>query len=103
MGESPSVKGAVAVLTLLAVLTGCGVMGPPVPPNTIGVNVKRRNDALERERRQQAQMRQDRGDAGTAPQGPAEQAPAPSADTLLQGDVVQPSARPDSDFLVRPR
>lgn len=103
MGESPSVKGAVTLLTLVAVLSGCGVMGPPVPPNTIGVNVKRRNDALERERRTQAQMRQDPGDAGAAPQRPAEQASTPSADMLLQGDVVQPAARPDSDFLVRPR
>ena len=76
-------------------------MGPPVPPNSIGVNVKRHNDTVERERRLQAM--QNRQGLGVTPQAPTEQTLSPTEDILLRGDVVQPSARPDSDFLVRPR
>lgn len=93
------------VLSLMGV--GCGVMGPPVPPNSIGVNVKREIDKKERmareQRLQEAQKRQDRDERGQRPQGPAEQTPGLSEGVLLQDEIVQPSARPNSDFLVRPR
>lgn len=89
------------LIFLSLAIAGCGVMGPPVPPNSIGVNVKRHADALERERRVQAT--QNRQEVGVTPQVPTEQTLSPSEEILLRGDVVQPSARPDSDFLVRPR
>ena len=96
-------QASAAILVLLTV-SGCGVMGPPVPPNTIGVNVKRHNDTVERERRlKDGQKRQDHEDLSQTPQGLAEQTPGVAEEMLLQGDVVQPAARPDSDFLVRPR
>lgn len=97
-------NGWMASSLLALTVAGCGVMGPPVPPNSIGVNVKRQNDALERERRvQAAQIRPDGGELGTTSPIPTEQTLSPTEDILLRGDVVQPSARPDSDFLVRPR
>ena len=100
-------KGWITVIALLLMAAGCGVMGPPVPPNTIGVNVKREADKKERlareQRIQEAQKRQDRDRDEQKPQGPGEQTPSPSEDELLQGEIVQPAARPDSDFLVRPR
>lgn len=89
------------LILLSLAIAGCGVMGPPVPPNSIGVNAKRHADALERERRVQAT--QSRQEVGVTPQVPTEQTLSPSEEILLRGDVVQPSARPDSDFLVRPR
>lgn len=97
-------NGWAAAIVLSLAVAGCGVVGPPVPPNSIGVNVKRQMDALEREQRlQAAQNRQDRREHEATPQGPTEQTLSPTEDILLRGDVVQPSARPDSDFLVRPR
>ncbi|MDQ6734670.1 MAG: hypothetical protein M3Z35_11265 [Nitrospirota bacterium] len=97
-------NGWTAFMLLSLTIAGCGVMGPPVPPNSIGVNVKRHNDAVDRERRlQAAQNRQDRQELGVTPQIPTEQTLSPAEEILLRGDVVQPSARPDSDFLVRPR
>ncbi|HKN86428.1 MAG TPA: hypothetical protein VJV04_06195 [Nitrospiraceae bacterium] len=97
-------NGWAAAIVLSLAFAGCGVMGPPVAPNSIGVNVKRHTDELERERRLQAtQNRQDRRELGATPQVPTEQTLSPTEDILLRGDVVQPSARPDSDFLVRPR
>ena len=97
-------NGWAAAIVLSLTVAGCGVLGPPVPPNSVGVNVKRHADALERERRlQAAQNRQDRSEQETTPPSPAEQTLSPTEDILLRGDVVQPSARPDSDFLVRPR
>jgi predicted small lipoprotein YifL len=98
------VQGWTALLLLSLAIAGCGVMGPPVPPNSIGVNVKRHNDTVERERRLQAtQTRQDRQELGATPHVPTERALSPSEEILLRGNEVQPSARPDSDFLVRPR
>jgi hypothetical protein len=79
-------------------------MGPPVPPDSIGVNIKRHNDKVEAERRlNEARARQTREEQGQGPQRPAEAPPSLLEDAQLQGEVVQPSARPDSDFLVRPR
>ena len=89
-------KGRTISVVLLLAVSGCGVMGPPVPPDTIGVNAKRRNDKVEADRRL----------AETKKQGPEAQpqvAPSLLEGAPLQGEVVQPAARPDSDFLVRPR
>lgn len=100
-------KEWIAVIVLLLMVAGCGVMGPPVPPNSIGVNVKRETDKKERmereQRLQEARKRQDRGEREQKPQGPAEPTPGLSEGLLLQDEIVQPSARPNSDFLVRPR
>jgi predicted small lipoprotein YifL len=102
------VKEWITLIVLLLMMAGCGVMGPPVPPNSIGVNVKRETDKKERiereQRLQDARKRHDRGEREQKPPGPAEQTPSPSEDVLLQDEIVQPAARPgDSDFLVRPR
>jgi predicted small lipoprotein YifL len=101
------VKEWITLIVLLLTVAGCGVMGPPVPPNSIGVNVKREIDKKERMEREQriqdAQKRQDRDERGQRPQGPAEQTPSLSEGVLFQDEIVQPSARPNSDFLVRPR
>lgn len=101
------VKAWITLIVLLLTMDGCGVMGPPVPPNSIGVNVKRETDKeqrMEREQRvQKPQKRPDRDERGRRPQGPTEQTPGLSEGMLLQDEIVQPSARPNSDFLVRPR
>lgn len=101
------VKPWITLIVLVLTVTGCGVMGPPVPPNSIGVNVKREIDKKERmereQRMQEAQKPQDRDERGQRTRGPAEQTLGLSEDALLQYEIVQPSARPDSDFLVRPR
>jgi hypothetical protein len=101
------VKEWVTLIVLSLMVAGCGVMGPPVPPNSIGVNVKREIDKKERmepgQRIQEAQKRQDRDKGEQKPLSPAEQTPSPLEDVLLQDEIVQPSARPNSDFLVRPR
>lgn len=79
-------------------------MGPPVPPDSIGVNVKRHNDTVERERRvQESKKRQDRDESAKEPRAPVEQTPSLSEGALLQGERIQPAARPNNDFLVRPR
>ena len=100
-------KKWITLIVLSLMVAGCGVMGPPVPPNSIGVNVKREIDKKEKmareQRLQEAQKRQDRDERGQRPQGPAEQTPGLSEGVLLQDEIVQPSARPNSDFLVRPR
>lgn len=100
------VKGWIPLIVLTLTVGGCGVMGPPVPPNSIGVNVKRETDRqqrMAREQRGQESKGQGRDRSGQLPQGPSEQTPGLSVDALLQDEIVQPSARPDSDFLVRPR
>jgi hypothetical protein len=95
------------LIVLMLTMVGCGVMGPPVPPNSIGVNVKREIDKkqkMEREQRiQEAQGRQDGDERGPMLPGPAEPTPGRPGDVLLQDEIVQPSARPSSDFFVRPR
>ncbi|MEP6888997.1 MAG: hypothetical protein ABI945_11850 [Nitrospirales bacterium] len=101
------VKEWITHIVLLLTVAGCGVMGPPVPPNSIGVNVKRQTDKKERmereQRSQEVQKRQDRDEHGQRPQGPEEQTPGLTEGVFLQDEIVQPSARPNSDFLVRPR
>jgi predicted small lipoprotein YifL len=101
------VKEWITLIVLSLMVAGCGVMGPPVPPNSIGVNVKReidKKERMEREQRiQEAQKRQDQNKREQKPQGPADQTPSLSEGVLLQDEIVQPSARPNSDFLVRPR
>ena len=47
------VKEWITLIVLLLMMAGCGVMGPPVPPNSIGVNVKRETDKKERIGREQ--------------------------------------------------
>jgi predicted small lipoprotein YifL len=101
------VREWITVIVLLLAVAGCGVMGPPVPPNSIGVNVKRESDKKEKmeraQRIQEARKRQDKDEPGQQPRGPEAQTPGLSEGALLQDEIVQPSARPNSDFLVRPR
>lgn len=101
------VKGWIPLIVLTLTVGGCGVMGPPVPPNSIGVNVKRETDRQQRmareQRSQESQKGPGRDRSGQPPQASSEQTPGLSEDALLQDEIVQPSARPDSDFLVRPR
>lgn len=83
-------------------ITGCGVMGPPVPPNSIGVNVKREND--KRLEREQAllETKADQ-DLPSRSQGSFDTT-SHSVDTgNLQDLVPDPASRPNDDYLVRPR
>ncbi len=101
------VKGWIPLVVLTLTVGGCGVMGPPVPPNSIGVNVKREADRQQKMAREQRSQESQKGPgqdrSARPPQAPSEQTPGLSVDALLQDEIVQPSARPDSDFLVRPR
>jgi hypothetical protein len=91
------------VLVALMVM-GCGVMGPPVPPNSIGVNVKRGNDKRVEQSRvlADAKAAKDR-DTQSLPEGPADQTSNVGDSTPLQERSVDPAARPNDDYLVRPR
>lgn len=95
---------SVGVLLVALWITGCGVMGPPVPPNSIGVNVKRENDKrLERERVLLEAKANKEADFQQLPQDSDDQATNSLESRRLQDQVVDPAARPNDDFLVRPR
>jgi hypothetical protein len=91
------------VLSLLALVawSGCGVMGAPVAPESIGVNVKRQRDQIERQQRQRDPEDRERireePSAISRPEGTDETEPAPFP------DLTQPGARPEGDVFVRPR
>jgi hypothetical protein len=97
------VRGA-GILLVALVTMGCGVMGPPVPPNSIGVNVKRENDKrLEQNRAlANAKVNKDR-DPQSLLQAPTDQAPSFGDTTQLEERGVDPAARANDDYLVRPR
>ena len=88
-------------MTVLMTYSGCGVMGGPVAPETIGVNAKRERERIERQRAQsgteERERIQEEPSVIAAPEGSDENAPP----VFL--DLTQPAARPQGDVFVRPR
>jgi hypothetical protein len=96
-------RGGGILLVALATM-GCGVMGPPVPPNSIGVNVKRESDKrLEQSRALADAKGAKERDTQSPLEDPDDQAPGFRDMTPLQERTVDPAARPNDDYLVRPR
>jgi hypothetical protein len=91
------------VLSMLAMVawSGCGVMGAPVAPESIGVNAKRQRDQIERRQPQRDPEERERireePSAISGPEGTDETEPAPFP------DLTQPGAQPEGDVFVRPR
>jgi len=85
----------------IAAWSGCGVMGAPVAPESIGVNAKRQRDQIERQQRQHDPEERERireePSAISRPEGPDETEPS------VFPDLTQPGARPQGDVFVRPR
>jgi len=101
MGEGYRVRCLVLSLLALVAWSGCGVMGAPVAPESIGVNAKRQRDEVERQRNQPGTEDRERipeePSAISRPEAPGE--PEPS----VFPDLTQPGARPEGDVFVRPR
>jgi hypothetical protein len=82
---------------MLGVLTGCGIQGPPVPPEDVGIA-----GVIQRQKEVQAKEEAKRR---------AEGKPVPETKGLPQGEpeplpleeAVLPSARPSGDVQVKPR
>jgi predicted small lipoprotein YifL len=92
---------AIGIGLALAALIGCGIQGPPVPPEDIGIarTIQKEKErvakeqAMTREKARQEQMAQQ-----TRPAAELEaDNPAP-----FDGSV-QPGARPSGDIQVKPR
>ncbi|WP_447978684.1 hypothetical protein [Candidatus Nitrospira bockiana] len=90
-----------ALVLALVTATGCGVIGPPVPPETVGVGAKLRREQLEQQRREQAARRAE------APAGPEEPPlitePEPPAGGTPEEELARPGLQPTGDVRVRPR
>jgi hypothetical protein len=77
---------SVLVGVITGVLVGCGVAGPPVPPENVGVN-----PIIERQKKLEALEEKQREAAAAAAAESAE----PPPDPMLQGqDVNLPPLRP---------
>ncbi len=75
-------SGLVGVI--LGLLVGCGVVGPPVPPESVGVN-----PTIERQKKLEALEEKQRENAAAA------ESVEPPPDPMLQGqDVNLPPLRP---------
>lgn len=96
--------GIVAAVLTVLLTAGCGVMGPPVPPDTIGVGAKRKQEALEKERVEKEAKA--KGEGPVMPVVPAEQPAtleeAEAGETAAE-ELARPGLRPSGDVLVRPR
>ena len=108
-----AVTGFVIAVAFLGATVGCGIQGPPVSPETIGMNPR-----LQREKARQAKEAAERKaqqPPAPSPGVPAQGPPAegqPESQALapeetqglapLEGSV-QPSARPSGDVQVKPR
>jgi len=98
------VIGIVTAVLVLTVSAGCGVMGPPVPPDTIGVGAKRQAEKRQQEQVEKAAKAQ--AQPPTVPTVPAEQ--PETADEAVAGETAaeelsRPGLRPSGDVLMRPR
>ena len=81
--RTPSVTSIVAGVTM-GMLVACGVVGSPVPPETVGVN-----PTIERQKKVEALEEKQRGAAA------ADESAEPQPDPMLQGqDVNLPPLRP---------
>jgi hypothetical protein len=85
-------RGAIGVGLVVAGLCGCGIQGPPVPPEDIGVAQKVYKD---KQREAKAQQKAKEEQMAQQAEREAEQVPYEGA--------VQPGARPGGDVQVRPR
>jgi hypothetical protein len=75
---------SVLVGVITGVLVGCGVVGPPVPPENVGVN-----PTIERQKKVEALEKKQREAAAAA------ESDEPPLDPMLQGqDVNLPPLRP---------
>jgi len=81
--RTPSATSIVAGVTM-GMLVACGVVGSPVPPETVGVN-----PTIERQKKVEALEEKQRGAAA------ADESDEPQPDPMLQGqDVNLPPLRP---------
>jgi len=87
------------LVAVLVASAGCGVMGAPVAPESIGVNAKRERERLGQQRRppdtEQRERIQEEPAVLAAPEG--------SAEPPVFLDLTQPGARPQGDVFVNPR
>jgi hypothetical protein len=94
-----------AIGLLVGATVGCGIQGPPVAPETIGVAPRLQRDK-EREAKEQAAGRAQPpsppAEGKAPPQEPAGEAEAQGLVPPFDGSV-QPSARPSGDVQVKPR
>jgi hypothetical protein len=81
--RTPSATSIVAGATM-SMLVACGVVGAPVPPESVGVN-----PTIERQKKLEALEEKQRGAAA------ADESAEPQPDPMLQGqDVNLPPVRP---------
>ena len=81
--QMPSATSIVAGVAI-GMLVGCGVVGPPVPPENVGVN-----PIIERQKKLELLEEKQREDAAAA------ESAEPQSDPMLQGqDVNLPPLRP---------
>ena len=89
---------------VLALVVGCGTVGPPVAPQNIGVGAKLSNEKLERKGRealQHADQSPVQAEQGTSIGEPDTLEDRDQTPGFFEG-AVQPNARP-GDVLIRPR
>jgi predicted small lipoprotein YifL len=92
---------AIGIGLALAALIGCGIQGPPVPPEDIGIarTVQKEKD---RETKEQAKAREKARQEQMAQQARPEAEPEAETQSPFEGSV-QPGARPSGDMLIKPR
>ena len=84
MKASPQSVTSVLVGVITGLLVGCGIVGPPVPPESVGVN-----PTIERQKKLEALEEKQREAAAAA------ESAEPLPDPMLQGqDVNLPPLRP---------
>lgn len=84
MKASPQSVTSVLVGVITGLLVGCGIVGPPVPPESVGVN-----PTIERQKNLEALEEKQREAAAAA------ESAEPPPDPMLQGqDVNLPPLRP---------
>lgn len=92
---------AIGIGLALAALIGCGIQGPPVPPEDIGIALKVQREK-QREAKEQMKAREKARQEQMAQ--PARPGAELEAETQAPFDgSVQPGARPSGDVQVKPR
>jgi hypothetical protein len=93
-----SPQGAIGIGLIVGGLCACGIQGPPVPPEDIGVAHKvyidQQREAKAREKAREEELARE---AQPQPERETEMGQAP------YDGAVQPGARPSGDVQVRPR
>jgi predicted small lipoprotein YifL len=93
---------AIGIGLALAALIGCGIQGPPVPPEDIGVAYTIRKEQ-QREAKEQAKAREKAREEQMARQAPPPAEPEAETQAAPFEGSVQPGARPSGDVQVKPR